>query len=608
MSTKYIDGLLQPLTSNFSSIVTEAFQLSPGNDGYYLQSDAEGNGTWAPIPNGDSSAVYYVDPDLAATNTDLRQFVTIQECMAFLVAAGPPALGSQYYVRLAAKTHVITAQVQMPVSTLVYAESPGALVSIFVVAPISGAAFICNTQTNFKGLSLFGNEFCDHILEIPQGVNVNTFDCIYSGTLSHAIVTTVSGSIAPTGAPHSGSFTYFRVGILALDFSPPPSFQRPNNIGGYGIYNAHDNFGLFGFSNIISSKVFVIADIFHGLPFDFCYLSGTDSKHIAHAMNLESLNVVFTCEGESETTISSSFSDECATFLIADGDSVSRFQSVSCLEATDLMLDVRTSTATVNFTSGTLIADKISVPLINNVTLNFFEEKPRNLQGQHLLGNLVIGSVYAPSTCYFGNGGISFQSYTILKVNGVLLSFTDVTSFLSAGNQLPLDLYDNAGANVDSLYIGSDFKFSSLIFTLTTANVGGEFTIEYYDSTLTWVPVNYFVSQHETPYISYANVLFETTETLDVRIDINIYTADYDWAINDIIGISKYWLRITPTNAMSTIPAATEAYIYHNSTIVDPDGITLKHGIARTTQTYPYSINLIRPAGANVPGNQDIFY
>lgn len=245
----------------------------------------------------------------------------------------------------------------------------------------------------------------------------------------------------------------------------------------------------------------------------------------------------------------------------------------------------------------------------DNTTLLYKDTSLNDNPGIRCIGDLSVGLRGFNSRSFFGEGGSDVADAHVLLTNDNIV-FTAVTQDLLESNRVPTTLFGSL--TTGTIYIGDVDVFATIQFNITqTITIGtAVLSVEYWNG-LAWTAVNYMASNSEPPYNTYANNLFTTVTLQSIRLDIILQRTGI-WATTTVNGIANhYWIRIRiSAGTMTTSPIADYFKIYGNTTSITRYGNILCHGLARTLKNIPYdmnSTNALVTAPYTAPNDLDIW-
>lgn len=205
------------------------------------------------------------------------------------------------------------------------------------------------------------------------------------------------------------------------------------------------------------------------------------------------------------------------------------------------------STSIVNAQACRIRKDRIFITPGGILRGNYFSDTPADI-GMHIMGELSVGSVEAPSESSFGSGDsfvIGMRVYHCNVISGNLTNFVDITDFVSVNDGTTSGIFASTAIG-QCLLIGSPHPLPGVKFLNTLGCVGAI------------KDVNYVIELSDGPQIPPGNPQFNLTNVMttqanspyDSRGDSCLETGNFQTrfsgvAFEDNINSQiKYWVRI----------------------------------------------------------------
>lgn len=248
----------------------------------------------------------------------------------------------------------------------------------------------------------------------------------------------------------------------------------------------------------------------------------------------------------------------------------------------------------------------------NNCALLYKDTSLNDNPSIKCVGDFNVGLRGFDSRSYFGEGGSDVsEAHVLLSTNAT--TFTDVTQDLLESNSVPTTLFQNLTTGY--VYVGDNERFATVQFNITSAQIKGTavFVTEYWNG-VSWVSLNYMVTNSAPPYNSYNINLFTDVTLQSIRLDIILQRSTI-WQSNLVVnGIADhYWIRIRQTSGNLTQSAIANYFkIFGSTTSITRYGNVLCHGLARTLKNIPYDLNstngLVSAGLYTDPSSQDVYF
>lgn len=154
-------------------------------------------------------------------------------------------------------------------------------------------------------------------------------------------------------------------------------------------------------------------------------------------------------------------------------------------------------------------------------------------------------------------------------------SWTNITSALLAGT--PTVLFPGVAAN-NCIYIGGDSVFSTIKSVATIAMTIGTGVLAYeYWNGATWTTTPFMATSFDVNHTNYQNNLWGNAQIDMIRHS----SLTSGWATKMLNSITKYWIRISITTAITTSPTLSGIALVDDAVYIHTDGIREYFGIAR---------------------------
>jgi hypothetical protein len=238
---------------------------------------------------------------------------------------------------------------------------------------------------------------------------------------------------------------------------------------------------------------------------------------------------------------------------------------------------VEATDAVFALTNGVFREDKTDYNLSAEIAVQHSSVVPGD-EAIQITAELHVGSEDRPRESAFGGGdshtrGMAALTNTNLEVG----TWNDITSAIKDDDGSSAALFAGVGAG-NCFYIGGDQEFPGLKPEITTAlGIGtGAVVLEYWNGSA-WTSIEHLSADADAPYQQYAQRLFQRVSTEQVRFNTDGITG---WATKTLNTITKYWVRVRITTAISTAPAADRIKLHTNRTEINSDGVVEHFGAA----------------------------
>lgn len=299
---------------------------------------------------------------------------------------------------------------------------------------------------------------------------------------------------------------------------------------------------------------------------------------------------------------------DCTYGLIVSGNTTnSEIFSVACDDCTNDLMAF--SGSTLIGTGNGFRNDRMSING-STTTLTHISTQPGD-EGFEIKGELHVGSPEQPQETVLGQGD-SFVNGMLVYQGDVNGGYLDISTSAKSYEESTFSF--SANSTDQCLYMASDLLRNGNYFghlgvksSVTTSALGTGFQIEYWNKlNSAWQPVNYMVTNSNSPYYPYDKSIEVPVGSYQIRYD-NFELKSLRWGKNDPIGdgTDRYWIRWRITSAFSQMPEFEQLKLHSSRTEFNNDGWLEYFGRARPLATLPWSMTSL---GKNTSmGNGDVF-
>jgi len=328
-------------------------------------------------------------------------------------------------------------------------------------------------------------------------------------------------------------------------------------------------------------------------------LTVTDAASVAGGtLRLDDFNIIDSCTN--------------GLHLTADNHDVTIRSGYLKCGSYDLLVDAGISSGSMYSSAVRFRSEKVSVPTewltLPSVSLDFQDEFEWGESFTRFWSHSQFGQPRQGAETFFGEGG-AYVTGMLVYAENTSNEFTDVTSaakspsgstFTFPGSAVDNAIYLSADLQTESDYI----QILGCRFTTTTAKVGGDVILEYWNGS-SWAEANGENRSSTSPYTPYAKEYFGRVDAEDVRINLAICQ---NWTKNDppTTGTDRYWFRWRVTSTLTTVPIFQRCQVHSNCTLIAEDGFLQMFGRARAIGRLPWDIGMMEAANQS-PGNSDVY-
>jgi hypothetical protein len=255
----------------------------------------------------------------------------------------------------------------------------------------------------------------------------------------------------------------------------------------------------------------------------------------------------------------------------------------------DVLVEAGVSSGKLHLVDGEMHSDRISAALAwyqNSDWLFDYHDDllgdiARRIQG----AELTVGHHMRGTESVFGEGDSHTIGMAALRnTNSEAGTWSDVTAAVASASGSTTDVFPGVTVG-NAFFIGGDAPFPGLkgVFTGAIVLGTGAIDISYWNGA-SWVSVPLMASDADSPYTQYANTFSERVNTEQMRFGFDTSL----WSTKNLNGITKYWLKIEVTTAITTSPVVEQMKIHTNRYEINKDGVFEWFGKARPVFTLPF--------------------
>ena len=310
-----------------------------------------------------------------------------------------------------------------------------------------------------------------------------------------------------------------------------------------------------------------------------------DGAHMdVSALAIKGAIVGVETRGNDEMHLQAVSIENCTTGILFTGTTDAILAAVSVQECTKDMVTVGSN---VSVTGSGLLLDESKMDLDPDSTINIAHMS--NLAGDEGLlikGELHVGSPESPKETVMGGGDSYTRDMLVYSYNGSTYSNISAIAASSSGSTFG---FANTNANT-ALYLSTDVEkdgepmtYPGLKMSVDSAiDLGAGLVVyEYWNGA--WTAFNYMISDANAPYNSYAEEIFNTNGSFQMRYDNAMLD---DWVKNDPAGLgrSNYWTRARIVTPITTSMQLEQLKISVDRTEVNADGFVEYFGAAEPVE------------------------
>lgn len=246
-------------------------------------------------------------------------------------------------------------------------------------------------------------------------------------------------------------------------------------------------------------------------------------------------------------------------------------------------------------TGGLLHEQPLTVATGGKISGIFFDRSRSLLSAE---GAFCVGAPARPGVLTAGEGCPTVEGLVALHYDGV--TWTDVTDELVSSSGSAIDVVPGLGIG-NYLYLGADSPIYGLLLDQTLAQVGGTITPEY--DAGGWTVFSWLTTAAAPPHAPAGNALFASTGLRDMR-----FGPMPGWVTSVQNGITKYWIRLGVTSALTTAPQLESVRLHGSYTRIGEGGIVQFFGASRPTVETDLAMATWRAGAGTAPGTASVAY
>jgi len=227
-------------------------------------------------------------------------------------------------------------------------------------------------------------------------------------------------------------------------------------------------------------------------------------------------------------------------------------------------------------------------------------DEKENDQNFRIIGEISQGTPARPSEAHFGSGDSTTTSMTVqTNTNGEIGAWVDETADAASPSGSLVTMFPGVAAE-NTIYFGRANTFGGFkLVDLDTLMVpgAGAIVFEYWNGSA-WVAVNVM----ETDDFDLDDVRASNVFVTNVNGDLQLRTGDTTgWTTKNLNGITKFWLRVRISTAITTSPIFQQSKLHTNSFQIDSNGLKQLQGEARfvALDLFPRLEDLVGFSAAN---------